>query len=123
MLHKVAFLAVRTHEFAWLLRIRRGPGNGVELVVAHHAHCRTRVDHAPDPIDGSHLVRAAIDQVTDEHGGAVGVAPRAVMLPVAQPTEQRVEFVEATVDVTNDVVVHGPSQPLSGWYSPSRMNR
>src|SRR5690606_17652563 len=70
------------------------------LVVAGHAQRVARPDHGHHPPQHAGAVRAAVDEVADEHGGAaLGVHA----VGVAQLAEQGVQFGGAAVDVADDV--------------------
>ena len=50
-----------------------GPGDRVELVVAHHDVCVLVVDHGFDQLQYLELLWAAVDEIPDEHRGSVAV--------------------------------------------------
>ena len=53
----------RTKVVAVIRRIRGRPGDGVELVVAHHGARRPRVRHRPHEFEGAKLAGATIHDV------------------------------------------------------------
>ncbi len=96
------------------------------LVVARHAERLARRDHAHDEPQHARGVRAAVDEVADEHRGpprrrgrADGPALVVPAQPVPQRRQQRLELAAAAVDVADDVeragelavVVEHPGEP------------
>jgi len=94
----------RTQVFTRLIRIRRVPGNRIQLVVAHDGERRSRVHHPAGDGHRANLRGTAIDEVADEDRRPFGVAPGAGSLAVSQRAQQRFELVGLAVDVTDDVV-------------------
>ena len=75
-------------------------GDGVQLVVSHHRHGTSGVDHASDQIHHLELLGAPIDEVSDENGLAVVVPPCPTGLPIAELSQQSLEGISVAVDVT-----------------------
>jgi hypothetical protein len=80
-------------------------------VVPHDGACAARIHHAPHRHDRLELQGASIDEVAHEESRALGMAPRAARLAVAEVPQQRGERVRVPVDVADDVVIHGLSCP------------
>ena len=47
-------------------RVRKEPGNSVELVVAHDRLGRSGINHASNQIDRFTLLRSTVDEIADE---------------------------------------------------------
>ena len=85
-------------------RIDRRVGHSVELVVTEHDLRRPGFDHAPHESDCGELVRATIDEIADEHGGAFRIVPPgAAPLAVPESLQQSPELPDVPVDVPNHV--------------------
>lgn len=88
------------------LGVDRGIGDRVELVVTEHHPRRSTVAHRLDESERPELtVGLAVDQVTDEDGGALGMMVHPVPVSrVAELGQQLLESFDVAVDITDDVV-------------------
>ena len=83
VLRPISGLVMISQELAGVLRIRRHPGDGVELVIPHDAERRARLHHAPHEIDRRQLLRSTIHQIPDENRRAAGMAKSPRLLAIA----------------------------------------
>src|SRR5271166_3229159 len=65
-------------------RIRHRPGNCIVFMVAEDALRSTRLDHAAHQLDCRQLLRSAIDQISDENRGALGMPPNSTRLRITE---------------------------------------
>lgn len=86
--------------------VRGRPGDGIEFVVAHGGARRSRIEHVAHQLQRPKLTRAAVDKVANEDSCAGRVSPRALAVCIAKRSEQGLQPVGVTVDVSNDVVAH-----------------
>jgi hypothetical protein len=87
---------------------RRGVGDRVELVVAHHGERRAAVDHRAHDADHGALLRTAVDEVPEEDRAPGRVTPHAVLRRVAEHLQEGLQRAGVAVDVPDDVVTHLP---------------
>ena len=106
-------LAVAAEVSARVIGVFRSVGNRVELMISHHNLGAAAVNHRLDEFKGLPLLRPTIDQIANENGsvGAVVVSTGSAAPTVAKTNESLFQLRGATVDVTDDVVVH--SEPLT----------
>ena len=64
-------------------------GQRVEFVIAHHGQGGARLDHRPHDVERLTDLRAAVDEVAEEHGLAGGMTVDAGAADVAEPAQQR----------------------------------
>jgi hypothetical protein len=84
MLHPISRLMMIPQEMSRPVRIRTYPRNRIELMIAENAPSRTGFYHPSHQADGLELLRSAVDQITYEYGGALGVTPNAAGLDIAE---------------------------------------
>ena len=88
----------------------RDEADRVELVIAHHRECMSRIYHGPNDVDHVQLLRAAIDQVAKKDGlPALGRYPAVGLFDVAQLPQERHQLACLTANVPDNVVAHMPS--------------
>ena len=86
--------------------MRRVPGDGIEFVVAHHGQRSARFHHGADQFHRAPLRWPAVDEVADENGRSLAVAPGAVRGRVIHFSQQRFQRFGVAVEIADDVVVH-----------------
>jgi len=72
-------------------------------MIAHDASGGSRIDHSPHEIDGGHLLRPAIDQITEKDCPATRMAPGPCAFAIAQVFQQRGQPVELAMYVADHV--------------------
>jgi len=78
--------------------------HGVELVIAHEADGLAGLDHAPDRAHHAHIVRAAINEISQEQRLASGrVAPDAAKGLIAKLAEQPLEWFKVPVHIADQI--------------------
>ena len=83
MLLPIAGLVVIAKPLTGILRIRCGPGDGIEFVITQYAARGANRLHAPNEFHGLHLIGPAINEIADEDGSAPGMFPGVLMRLVA----------------------------------------
>ena len=78
--------------------------NCIEFVVPHYRRGGSVIDHRPDEIHNSPLVRASIDEITEEDDPAALVLVKPAFPAVAKLSQQSLKFVCLPMDISDDVV-------------------
>ena len=86
--------------------IGRVPGNGIELVIAHHRLRCSGIEHFSDDADRFQLPWPAVDEVANKDRGPFRMAPSSQVVPIAHLAQQRGQLVRVAVNVTDNVVTH-----------------
>jgi hypothetical protein len=102
---------MRAQEAAACIGLR--PAQGIEFVIAHDgkggalsaSFARLGSAHAHGDIENIALLRAAVDEVADKDGAAVGMTEHAVVFAVVHFVQQAPEGVGVAVDVADDVEI------------------
>jgi hypothetical protein len=97
-------LVVGPEVLAGPFAMGRMEGQGVEFVVAHDRESSARLDHRPDDLERLVDLGAAVDEVAEENGLAVGVPVNAVLPRVAERLQELLESVSVAVDVADQVM-------------------
>ncbi len=95
---------VRAQVFTGLQWVRRGPGDRVELMVAHDRQRFAGLNHGTHDAHYLQLLGPAVDVVAQKQSLAGRVPPDTVGFRVAQPVKQPLQGFGVAVDIANDVV-------------------
>ena len=101
---------MRAQVGAGLVRVRRSPSNGIELVVTHDRQRLAGTHHGAHDTHHLHLLRPPINVIAQEKCAAGRVAPHAGGLHIAQPIQQLLQRPCVAVDIPNNVVHDFPQK-------------
>src|SRR5690606_7369986 len=104
------FVVAITQIFAFLLRMRCMPANGIQFMIAHDRERRAILYHGSHDVKRAQLVRSPVDQIADKDGLSFRMSPSAWSNAVTHFLQQRFQLARLSMEITDDVVRH--AKPL-----------